>query len=155
MKMYIMNVVAVSVLCGICESLGSQSNHGRRMLRFIAGLCMIVVLVKPICSIEIGSVKDYLSGMKEAAAATNEDMAALCREEQAGSIKDSSEAYILHEAEELNLQLQVEVTVSENNPPVPELVTITGRASPYPKNKLQSIIEADIGIAKENQTWIP
>jgi hypothetical protein len=45
------------------------------------------------------------------------------------------------------------VTLSDELPPVPVEVRLSGDISPYIKTRLQSILEDDLGISKENQIW--
>ena len=68
-------------------------------------------------------------------------------------IKQRTCAYILDKAQALNVALEVEVTLSDDDIPVPEAVRLKGKVSPYAKGRLQTIIAEDLGIEKERQTW--
>ena len=50
--------------------------------------------------------------------------------------------------------LDVEVTLNDDDPPVPCGVKITGSISPYSKEMLSSFIANDLSIAKEDQIWM-
>jgi hypothetical protein len=69
------------------------------------------------------------------------------------SIKARSEAYILDKAAELALSVEVEVTLSNDEIPLPVSVRVSGKASNYAKSRLQAIITQDLGINKEHQVW--
>ena len=77
----------------------------------------------------------------------------MTKEAIAAGIKSRTQAYILDKAMALELQLQVEVVLSEDEIPVPEEVRLAGKASPYAKARLQQIIKEDLGIDKEHLIW--
>ena len=68
-------------------------------------------------------------------------------------IKEKSQAYILDKAAELDASITADVTISEEELPKPLSVVISGQVSPYNRKRLESILETDLGIAKENQVW--
>ena len=69
-------------------------------------------------------------------------------------IKQQTEAYILDKAVSLGVNIDVNVKMSDTNPPVPKEVILSGNVSPYMKNKMIQYITANIGISEENQRWI-
>ena len=68
-------------------------------------------------------------------------------------IKERTQSYILDKAQSLNAVLDVEVTLSDDEIPVPVKVCITGKVSPYARGRLENLIIEDLGIEKENQIW--
>ncbi len=68
-------------------------------------------------------------------------------------IKEQVEAYILDEAEALDCALTVNVTLSNDELPIPEKATIAGNVSPYAKKVLSSIMAEQLGIEQEAQIW--
>ena len=54
----------------------------------------------------------------------------------------------------LNLDLVVEVELSDDEIPVPVAVSLTGNVSPYNKLILSNTISNDLNIPKEKQIWI-
>lgn len=68
-------------------------------------------------------------------------------------IKAEAEAYILDKAGSYGLQLEVCVTLREDDIPVPESVCIAGAVSPYARTRLEILIENELGIPKERQLW--
>lgn len=69
-------------------------------------------------------------------------------------IKEETEAYILDKAGAFGAEVTVEVTLSTDEIPVPVCVRLQGKVSPFAKQRLQTLIEADLAIAKEDQIWI-
>jgi hypothetical protein len=59
----------------------------------------------------------------------------------------------LDKAQALNTALEVEVTLSDDEIPIPVKVRLSGKVSPYAKGRLQQIISEELGIERENQIW--
>ena len=151
-RQYVFTVVAAALLCGILSSIFHQGKS-KELLRILCGIFLTFTVLKPI----IGA--DWTKFLEESiifesdaqqAAALGENMA---RQATAELIKEKCQAYILDKAAELNVSITAEVTVSEEESPKPISVVISGQISPYSRAKLESILETDLGIAKENQVW--
>ena len=54
----------------------------------------------------------------------------------------------------LGCSLEVTVSVSEAEVPVPESVQITGNISASARRELEIVLSQELGISKENQQWI-
>jgi hypothetical protein len=70
-------------------------------------------------------------------------------------ITDETRAYIMDKARSYGAQVQVEIILSEENPPVPAACTIRGTLSPYVRQQLRKILVHDLDIPEEKHTWIP
>jgi hypothetical protein len=68
-------------------------------------------------------------------------------------IKEQIRAYILDEATRLGTQMDVEVKLSDSNPPELSQVIIVGSVSPYQKNRISAYISDYFGISQEQQIW--
>jgi hypothetical protein len=153
MRQYIISVTAAAILCGIVKGIHFGDGASGALIRLIAGIFLALVVVSPLSGIRIEDfltcTRDYsLAG--DTAAALGEDAAI---EAMASVIKSNTEAYILDKAAAMEAALAVEVTLSDELPPVPVEVRLSGDISPYIKTRLQSILEDDLGISKENQIW--
>jgi hypothetical protein len=60
----------------------------------------------------------------------------------------------LDKATALGAEISVQVHLSGDALPAPNGVTVEGAISPYGKTKLSGILEKDLGIPMEAQTWI-
>lgn len=70
------------------------------------------------------------------------------------SIIAGTEAYILEKTKAMNVDLNVEVELSEDEVPMPAGVKLIGKVAPYAKSVLSDMIERDLNIPKECQIWI-
>ena len=123
-------------------------------MKLIGGLFLTFTIIAPIADIDIDALFDSswdFTEQGEAAAAMGQESA---REELTSIIKQECEAYILDKAEAYHAQLEVEVTLSQDEIPVPAAVRLQGSVSPYAKSNLQQWLQDDMGIPKENQVWI-
>lgn len=124
------------------------------LVRLIGGLFLTFTVIAPVADIDLDAVFDAPWDFQEqgsAAAVYGQQMA---QEEMASIIKRKCEAYILDKAEAYQTQLEVEVTLNQDEIPIPCSVRLQGNASPYAKASLQQWLQEDMGIPKENQVWI-
>ena len=152
-RQYIVSVAAAAILCGIlCCLLGNKGGSGT-LIKLIAGIFLALIVIKPLAQIELGDFPAFAAEFgneAEAAAASGKE---ITQKAISDIIKAETEAYILDKAESLNAHLTVDVTLSSDLPPAPVSVRLTGAVSPYAKARLESILENDLGISKENQIW--
>lgn len=153
-KTYLLGVVAAAVICGIVTRLMGEKGTQGAMAKLIAGLFLAFTVIRPVANISLDGLSDFTavySDAGEQAAAAGE---ILTKDALTTIIKAQTEAYILDKAAALQVDLEVEVTLSDEDIPTPAAVRLSGKVSPYAKARLQSIITEDLGIGKERQTWI-
>lgn len=151
---YILSVIAASFVVGILGCVLDQRGPSGGAVRLIGGLFLTFTVISPIVQLDFSGITDFWEQYAvegDAAAAGGE---ALAQEEYRTIIIEQVEAYILDKANELGAALTVEVTLSNDDVPLPEEVILRGSVSPYAKSQLQGIIEENLAIAKEKQLWI-
>lgn len=150
---YILSVTAAAILCGILRSLLPGKGTAAAVLRLAGFAFLVLTMLTPVKEINMSELQDYLDWNSEEGTAFAQEGTDLSRDAMGTIIKSRTEAYILDKAEAMELSLSVEVSVSDDDIPVPQAVRITGSLSPYAKAVLSSMLEEDLGITKENQTW--
>lgn len=150
---YIFQVVATSVICGVCTSLTDKKTLPGSIIQIFAGIIMAITFISPLVDFRFNDLKEYYESISVDSNSVVEEGTEYHDELLNQSIKQQTQAYIVDKASSMNADLTVEVTLSCDEFPFPESATISGRVSPYVKNKLSNIIESDIGISKENQIW--
>lgn len=153
LRQYIISVVTAAILCGILTGI-LHKGISKELIKLICGAFLAVTLMRPVLGIQDLDFSDFgLSYSREAAEAAaqgeNHSMEAV-----SAIIKAETEAYILDKAEELNLSVRAEVSLSGDEIPVPMEVRLTGEAAPLAKQRLEEVLTKDLGIAKENLLWI-
>lgn len=149
LRQYIISVVTAALICGIVSAIVT-GGAAKELVRLLCGVFLALTVIQPITRVEVGQLLEAFSDAQEgdAVAAMGENLA---RETMADIIKAETEAYILDKAAKLNAELRVEVTIGEDSLPIS--VKLDGSASPYARQQLESILETDLGITKENQLW--
>lgn len=150
LRQYAISVVAAAMICGVLSSL-LQNSAAKELVKLLCGLFLTVTVISPLVDIDFDALMEFsfpYTQEAEYVAARGENMA---RETIADIIKTETEAYILDKAAELNTELTVEVTVSDDR--IPVSAVLSGDISPYARQQLENILQRDLGIAKENQVW--
>lgn len=151
---YVLSVVAVSVLCGLVQLLIGKDGGCAGVVKMVTGVVMTVAVIGPILKTDFTELQDYFESMQ-----TMRDTTVWEGETQADNtmrdiIIEKTRTYIMDRAAALGASVQAEVSVNAENPPVPDAVTITGEISPYVKQQLIEILQTELGIPKERQTWM-
>ena len=114
---------------------------------------MAFVVISPLKQIRLGDYIGFYDSFlydAQAASAIGEQQT---EDALADIIKQRSEAYILDKAQAMGVNLDVEITLSRDDLPVPVSARIGGTVSPFIKLRLQRLLTEELGIAKENQLW--
>ncbi len=150
---YIISVVSAGAVCSVVDRLMGKKSANSALIHMLCGIFMALTLVSPILEIRLDAYTDYfgeiISQSQSVAAIGQTD----AYNELNTIIKANTEAYILDKADSLGLALDVEVTLNEDNPPVPSKVYLEGNIAPYNKKLLCDYITQNLGIPKEDQVW--
>lgn len=151
---YLLSVTAGAMLCGILGSLIGEKGSLSGLYRLISGLFLCFVVISPLADISVTDLTDFAGDILfEGDAATQEGEEA--QEQMLRQIiTDETRAYIMDKARSYGTEIQVDVTLTEDSPPVPKGCTIRGNVSPYVRQQLKKILVTDLGIPEEGQLWI-
>lgn len=150
---YLLGILAAAMICAIVTAIMGEKGPNVTLTKLIAGIFLAFTLIKPVVSMDLSGIIHWTDGYGDIAAKAVAAGESQTRKALGELIKQRTGAYILDKAQALNTALEVEVTLSDDDIPVPVAVRIKGKVSPYAKGRLQSIITEDLGIEKENQTW--
>lgn len=114
---------------------------------------MTITVISPVIRIQISDFSEYLDGISSDGSQIVEEGQQIAEQQYRAVIKQQTEAYILDKATSLGAELEAEVTLSENTPPVPVSVKIKGAVSPHARQVLQDYLSSQLGISKEHQLW--
>jgi hypothetical protein len=152
-KSYFMSIIAAAIVCYIATGLTNNKGVASTIVKMICGLYMIATVLRPLPNIRfdnLSGVFDDLTHQSNIIVAEGEIAA---QTEMSAIIKEQVEAYILDKATALDLNVSVEVGMSESEPQIPESVILKGSVSPFKKQRMEQILSQELGIAKENQLW--
>ena len=148
-----MGLLGAALVCGIVYRLVGEKGTLATLTKLICGLFLAFMLIRPVAELDLSALTDWAVRYEDQATLVVEDGQSRTRKALAGLITQQTQAYILDKAQALDTVLEVEVTLSDDDIPIPVKVRLSGKVSPYAKGRLQTIITEDLGIEKENQVW--
>ena len=153
-KSYILSVIASAIFVSTILALIGKNSGFHKILRFMCGLFMTLVLILPLVRNRIVIPSYYLDDVSKEAERITADAQADVQKQISSIIIEQTEAYILEKASALNADITVSVKLAfDAQYPTPESVHIEGNISPYARRLLSQTIQDDLGIASEDQVW--
>lgn len=154
LREYILSVTAAAILCGILRTLIGEKGTAAGIVKLICGLYLAFTVIRPVAQVELSEFSFFTAEIAEDAQEAVNAGEDFVRDSVSHIIKSETEAYILDKARTYGAEIQVEVILSDATQPIPEKIKIKGALSPYVKTQLQSMITEDLGIPKENLSWM-
>ena len=151
---YVLSVVAVSILCGLVQLLIGKDGACAGVVKMITGIVLTVAVIGPILKTDFTELQDYMDSIKSIRDTAVWEGEIQAENEVRDIIIEKTRTYIMDRAAALGALVQAEVSLNMADPPVPDAVTISGKISPYVKQQLAEILQTELGIPKERQTWI-
>lgn len=149
----VLSIIAAAILVSIVQSFFKTGGH-KQLLQLACGLFLAFTLLGPITKVDFQNFIDnqliFTTQGKNAASYGQH----LAQQQLHSIIKQQCEAYILDKAGIYDAQLRVDVTLSQDQIPVPTAVRLQGSVSPFTKQNMQYWIQENLGISKEQQLWI-
>lgn len=152
LRQFILSAAAGAFVCGIVTSFFQKSAY-KNHVNLLCGLFVTFTLLRPLIGIQIPELPDIKDFLRQADSAAEEGKRIAASAEKT-IISQECETYILDKAEDLNANLTADVTVEERDGElVPVFIALNGDTLPEIQQQLSAVIEADLGIPKENQLW--
>lgn len=152
-RAYLLSVCGAALVCAVAkrfvENRGSVAGIGKLLI----GSFLILTVLKPISTLKLDFIEDLTLNTQADAFDAVRQGEENTHQALAEIIKSRTATYILQKAQELNVNLDIEVVVSNDDIPAPEKIYLSGTVAPFAKRQLQQMIEQDLGIAKECQIW--
>ena len=152
LRSYLRSITGASLICAIAMKIPIKGASAS-ILRMICGIFMALTLLSPISAIKINKIDpvvDVIWSEAENAASEGENIA---QDAMAQLIKNRCEAYILDKAADLGVSLDVRVSLTSQQLPVPQRVVLTGAVSPYQKSVITEYLKEQLGIDGEEIQW--
>lgn len=153
-KIYLFRLVTAAILCGLLTRFLDNKGPRGSLIKLVTGLFMVLVLLQPLSNLRIGDLTGSFGEFTSEAQIHSHDGMQLADAAWREGIIERTRTYILDKAAVLKTDLTVEVTLSEDEFPVPAAAKLTGKVSPYAKTVLSQMLTDELGIEKEKQTWI-
>lgn len=151
---YILTVTIASIIYAVLQSLVDKKSSSAALLKLIGGLFLTFTVISPVTDISLDAIFDLPMDLSVQGTAIATQSQQVSQDQLTCIIKEECEAYILDKALSYQAELTVEVTLTEDDLPIPSAVRLQGAVSPYAKKVLQKWLCDDMGITEENQLWI-
>lgn len=146
---YILAIAAAAMIV----SMLSAMTKGGGMIKLVGGIVLLIVLLRPAAEFQFEGLESYLEHTFADGERAADEGNAIAKNQIANIIRSETEAYILDKAGLYGAVITAQVSLSNDDIPCPVGVTITGNWSDTAKEKLEELIESELGIPKENQVW--
>lgn len=150
---YLLSVSGVAIISAIVLRLLDGKGVDASLVKMLCGIFMTLTVISPFTEVRFSDFANILPDISAEAEAAVADGELSGKNALADCITQRLEAYILDKAARMDVSLTVDVELTQEPIPLPKSVYLSGNISPYAKSKLQSIIEEELGIDKENQLW--
>ena len=151
---YIISIVCGAILCVIVNSITSEKSLHGIVIRLLLSVFMVICAITPFYNFKLPDISGYINSYKDEAEVYVNEGKNVTHSQIKSSIKKMSEEYILDKGAALKANISVDVSLSNDEIPIPEQIIISGDVSPYAKSQLSTIIYEDLGIPKERQVWM-
>ena len=151
---YLLCVIGAALICAVVQQFLTEKSAHLPLVKMICGLIMVLSVLSPLVNLSDFAPFSWTHEFANQADTAVVSGQQISYDALSEVILKRLEAYILDEARTLGAELTVTIELADGTLPTPHAVIIQGDVSPFAKNKLQSIIESELGISKENQKWI-
>ena len=151
---YILSVTASALALGIFNCIFNKNNTVGALIRLMGGIWMIFVVVSPVERVDLEMVLDAIGNVNVISQKPLEDGSREAEKAFRGIISEQTQAYIMDKASQLNLQVDVAVQLSDEDPPIPISIQIRYQGDQSRISDLSNIIAEELGIPREDQEWI-
>ena len=149
---YVVSIITVSLINSIVSGM-LQNSALKGIVKTLCGMVLTVCIIAPVLNFEITEWDDLGKGIGDAVSSLVDEGESLAYDALYDRIKQETEAYIQNKATQLNAEIDVEVILNRGDPPIPIGAVISGSVIPYIRQRLENILETQLGIAKENIEW--
>ena len=151
---YILSITAAGILLGLLSSFFDDKSATGGIIKMVGGLFLLIAVLKPIVGFRFDRLIAYTEQSFLDGEVAAEEGANRTRDAMAEIITEQTAAYILDKAAQLGADLQVSIFLTGDDIPSPDQVTLQGTYTSATRLRLEEIIETQLGIPKECQTWI-
>lgn len=154
LRSYFLHITAACLLVNLSLALLPKGKL-QKPLRFCGSLVMLLAVVAPILRLESGDFARGFVSWQADAASLRQELEEESRAMLEARIKQECEAYVWDKAVALGLTVEIELGYGKDALyPYPVSAVVTGQYTHEQRLHLQSILEDELGIAKERQVWI-
>jgi stage III sporulation protein AF len=150
---WLLGVTAAALLASVAGTL-MPAGPVKKASKLICGLIILLAVVKPVLSLDVEALAEYKVQWRN----VNEEYAANINEVDKRLarviIEEETAAYILDKAADMDVRVTVTCRFFEDENWYPYSVEIAGSFTEDQKEKLTQVIENDLAIPRDRQSWV-
>ncbi|MBE6984010.1 MAG: hypothetical protein E7434_00075 [Ruminococcaceae bacterium] len=148
---YFLQIVAVCMIAAISCAIVKNPLIAR-VIRLISGILILLVVIAPLSKVDASKLPTYLDGVLDSDTQMQEakNHAHLQFQTQ---VQKATQEHIELIADQFGFNIQAEVTVSDDEVPIPIEVKLIGTPNAQQMLQLSDYIETNVGIPKDQQIW--
>lgn len=150
---YLYNILVTALVCSVIQ-LFPLTGTAKELTKLLCGLVMTISVLSPLRKYDSLILPNTIFDISSDAQFIAREGEWSARNAMSAIIKEECEAYIQNKAAELDAAVTCCVQLTDDPFPTPVSATVTGTVSSKIRTHLEGILTSDLGIAKENITWI-
>lgn len=150
---YILSIGAAGLLCALTEILCASNGATGRTTKLIAGLFLLLAILKPMLNIRIQDLAhdwERYADQAQTAVELGENHSALALQ---NGIKERIASYILDIGADHGVHLTVQVLLDDAAVPNLHGLILQGDVAPYTKQVLSNAFCRELGLEEEDILW--
>lgn len=151
LKSYLIAVCSAAILCAILKQIVGKGKTCSGTVHLLSGLFVAICIISPWKNFTLEDLEIYNPLLYEGAEIFVETGKQMTQNQIDAVITEKTEAYILEKTNQMQVQVEVRVELSDDGIPISSV--ITGNLSQQEIDELSAFLAKDIGIQKEMQIW--
>ena len=152
-KEYLFSICVAAIISSVIKHLIGKNTANSKIIKMISGVFMAMAVLAPMVDFRLTDYKKYYNNFQLDAQSFTEIGESIGKEERNQIILEQTQAYIISEASRLGVAVDVRVSLSKGDPPVPESVDLSGNVSPYMKSRINELITQRLDVSEEKIQW--
>lgn len=152
-KQYLMSVFIAALIGAIVVRISGKSTLSSGIIKLIVAVFISLTVIVPVMRFEIQDFSGYMAAYDDEAQRIVSEVRSTVMQETAEVIIQRTQTYIEDKAALYGATITAMVTITDTETLIPDSVSISGNISNYGKISLKKIIQDDLGIPEDRQTW--
>lgn len=151
LRQYLIAVCSAAILCAIIKQIVGKEKMGGGTVHLLCGIFVSLCIISPWKDFSLKGLEIYNPLQTQQADAYVESGIQMTQVQINAIITEQTEAYILEKANQMRVQVEVRVELSDEG--IPYRAVVAGALSQEEKEELSAFILEELGIQREMQIW--
>ena len=152
LKSWLIGVTAAALLASVAGAL-MPAGPVKKSSKLVCGLIILLAVIRPLLSLNADALAEYKVQWRNSNEEYSADINEVNKRLAKSIIEEQTAAYILDKAVDMDVRVAVTCRITDDENWYPYSVEIAGTYSEGQKNMLMQIIEDDLAVPRERQSW--